>query len=290
MTTVYTNSIDFSFFSQAQEQLNQIVEQLTTEDYLQQDHGYVEDYIDKDGQKILRRLLQGWLDMKASREEPYTSIQNKEGKELNHVKAHTERTVCTLFGDVKVSRRSYSQRHEQSRFLLDAQLNLSRDSYSDGLRYRFAQEVIKSSYDNAIEAIDNTTAGHVPKRQGLNLVKHVACDFESFYQDKGFTEAENTSDLLIISTDGKGIVMHPDSLRECTRKKAGQQKKLKTRLSQGEKKDRKRMAQVAAVYTVHSHVRAPDTIMNVSNEDGKVVSFRPPIRNKRVWASVGSKN
>lgn len=45
------------------------------------------------------------------------------------------------------------------------------------------------------------------------------------------------------------------------------------------------MAQVASVYTVPSNVRTSESIMKPST-DGNVVSFRPQISNKRVWASV----
>ncbi|MCU7835414.1 MAG: hypothetical protein KZQ83_09175 [gamma proteobacterium symbiont of Taylorina sp.] len=45
------------------------------------------------------------------------------------------------------------------------------------------------------------------------------------------------------------------------------------------------MAQVAAVYTVQPHIRTAESIMKLS-EDDNVIPFRPPIRNKRVWASV----
>jgi len=83
----------------------------------------------------------------------------------------------------------------------------------------------------------------------------------------------------------KGLVMRPDSLRECTKKAAQKSKKLKSRLSQGEKKDRKRMAQVATVYTVQAHIRTAGSIMKTS-EDDNVLPFRTPIRNKRVWGSV----
>ena len=88
-----------------------------------------------------------------------------------------------------------------------------------------------------VESIDATTGGHVPKRQCLNIVKDVAADFEHFYQKKRFIKPEDTSDLLVLTFDGKGIVMRPDGLRECTKKKAQKNKKLKSRLSQGEKKE-----------------------------------------------------
>ena len=79
--------------------------------------------------------------------------------------------------------------------------------------------------------------------------------------------------------------MQHDSLRECTKKSADKNRKLNTRLSPGEKRDRKRMAQVAAVYTAQPHIRTAESIMKLDKADN-VVTFRPPIQNKRVWASV----
>ncbi len=61
--------------------------------------------------------------------------------------------------------------------------------------------------------------------------------------------------------------------------------KLQTRLSKGEKANRKRMAQVAAVYDVKPHVRRIEDIVLLTRRvpDDK----RPPpprATNKRVWA------
>jgi hypothetical protein len=94
---------------------------------------------------------------------------------------------------------------------------------------------------------------------------------------------EETTDILALSFDGKGIVMRPDGLRDCTKKAAEKSKKLNSRLSPGEKKDRKRMAEVAAVYTTKANIRKADTIMK---HEENVHPIRVPPRNKRVWASV----
>ena len=204
---------------------------------------------------------------------------------MNHVRAGTSRKLTSLFGDVTVTRKSYSQRGHSSLFPIDAELNLPTDQYSDGMRLRLSKEVIRGSFDDAIETIAETTGAYVPKRQGLNLVRDVAQDFEYFYKKKRFITPEETSDLLILTFDGKGIVMRPDSLRECTKKAAKKSKKLNSRLSSGEKKDRKRMAQVAAVYTVQAHIRTTESIMKPAKNDN-VLPFRTPVRNKRVWASV----
>jgi len=285
MNIAYLNSNDFSFFSGAQEQLDQLIKQLQSEDYTESEHGDIEKFINKEGQEILRRLLQGWLDLKAANEERKDSIISVSGDKLNHVKVDTSRPLNSLFGQVTVTRTGYSQIKKASLFPVDAKLNLSVNSYSDGIYYRVSKEAVRGSFDDVVETVAETTGGYVPKRQSLNIVRDVAQDFEHFYQKKRFTKPEDTSGLLVLTFDGKGIVMRPDSLRECTKKNAQKSKKLKSRLSQGEKKDRKRMAQVAAVYTVQPHIRTAESIMQLS-EDDNVIPFRPPIRNKRVWASV----
>ena len=176
-------------------------------------------------------------------------------------------------GTELLRRLGYNQRYQTSVFPLDRALNLPKDQYSFGLRKRLVTEAIKGSFDESVQCVQTTTGGHVPKRQSLMLVEDVAQDFCSFYEQKRFSSPEQTSDLLVMSFDGKGIVMRHDSLREVTKKAAtNQDQKLQTRLSQGEKRNRKRMAQVATVYTVKAHERTAD--------------LRPRVRNKRVWASV----
>ncbi len=285
MNIAYANSSEFSFFSNAQEQFDQLVTQLSSDDSENREHGDIEKHIHREGQELLRRLLQGWLDQKAANEVQKNSVKNVAGNGLNHVRTGTTRLLTSQFGRVTVTRKGYGQRGHSSVFPLDAELNLPTDQYSDGIRKRLCKEALRGSFDNAIEAIKDTTGGSVPKRQSLTVVRDVAQDFESFYAKKRFIEPEETSDLLILTFDGKGIVMRPDSLRECTKQAAQKENKLNSRLSPGEKKDRKRMAQVAAVYTVQAHIRTGESIMKGSEEDN-VLPFRTPVRHKRVWASV----
>ena len=76
--------------------------------------------------------------------------------------------------------------------------------------------------------------------------------------------------------------MHPDGLREATRKaleRQGQQQR--TRLSPGEKSNRKRMATVVSVYEVSPYPRTPEPIL--APEPGSE-ACRPKVENKRTWA------
>lgn len=286
MNIAYLNSPENSFFSSAQEQLDLMIKYLDSSSIEGCDHGKIEQYINEEGHELLRRLFQGHLDSKAESEERYSHVLSPQGKSLNHIRCNTKRKMTSLFGTVVVTRLQYSQRNEQTQSPLDTELNLAADRYSDGVRYRLVKESIRGSFDEAIETINTTTGAYVPKRQSLDMTQDVATDFDAFYQQNQFKQPENTQDLLVLSFDGKGIVMRPDSLRACTQKAAQKSKKLNSRLSAGEKKDRKRMAQVAAVYTSLPHVRTAEAIMNISDGEDSALQFRTPPRNKRVWASV----
>ena len=89
----------------------------------------------------------------------------------------------------------------------------------------------------------------------------------------------------MITADGKGVVMHEQDLREQTRKAAQKRKpQMETRLSKGEKKNAKRMATVAAIYTIGTFHRTPQDLLPGNNKPHKEKSPCP--EQKRVWASL----
>jgi len=129
------------------------------------------------------------------------------------------------------------------------------------MRRLVALNTAKNSFDEAVKTIDTATGGYIPKRQVEELTQRAAQDFDAFYERRRFTPGKNeeTGSLLVITTDGKGVVMHEEDLREQTRKAAKKRKqKMGTRLSKGEKKNCKRMATVAAVYTIDPFERSPE--------------------------------
>ena len=92
---------------------------------------------------------------------------------------------------------------------------------------------------------------------------------------------------MVLSLDGKGIVMRREDLREATRKAAeNAQHKLDRRLSKGEKRGRRRMATVAAVYDLTPQARRPEDVLAELRPVRDVSKPRPRAGNKRVWASV----
>jgi hypothetical protein len=100
-------------------------------------------------------------------------------------------------------------------------------------------ESSKGSFDETTVAIRAASGANVGKRQVEELVRRAAVDFEGFYESSPRPLAE-ADDVLVISADGKGVVMRPDALRPQTAAAATKARpKLGARLSKGEKRNRK---------------------------------------------------
>jgi hypothetical protein len=274
-------------FGAAEEKFSELVARLSAKESATLTHGELESLISSEGREIHRRLLQGHLDLRAAGEPRLESVRGADDAERTH-RRQRARGLMTVFGLVTVLRMSYGARRQASLAPLDASLNLPPELHSHGLRHLAAVEAARGSFDATVEAIERNTGTRVPKRQVEELVERAAADFDAFYDRPESAEAAaNETDLLVLSLDGKGIVMRHEDLREATRKAAeSSQHKLDRRLSKGEKKDRKRMATVAAVYDLAPQARRPEDILAELRPVRDVAKPRPRAANKRVWASV----
>jgi hypothetical protein len=119
-------------------------------------------------------------------------------------------------------------------------------------------------FDDVVGELLLATGAGVGKRQVEEISVRAAVDFEAFYAQRRAANdvLEETKDLLVLTFDGKGIVMVRRDLRPATQRAARKKaRKLATRVTSGEKRNRKRMAEVAAVYTVAPFVRTPFDIL-----------------------------
>ena len=281
----YIDILALEEFAPAREQLNRLLSNIVSPKMAHMQHGEVEERLRTDGTEFLRGVFQGALDRRAKDEVKLESVTASNGVELTHRRGGTEHDLMSVFGEVKPSRIAYSKPGEKSLFPLDAELNLPPDKMSHGMRRRLAEEVTRGSFDQGMKNIERTTGGKIHKLQAEQVTVKLAQDFDSFYQTRQADSPEKTTDPLVLTLDGKGIKMRKNSLREPTRKAAERgQHKLKTRLSKGEKRNSKRMATVASVYSIEPHLRSPESIMGLEEEETAVAAPRP--RNKRVFASI----
>lgn len=284
------------WFAAADEHYERFKERLQSRAVLGMEHSELEKELEREGYELMRLLyqdhliLRAWSEGDARKQGP---VVGSDGRERRHRRSETRRDLMTPFGVVEVERAGYGAPGGRSLYPLDAELNLPSDSFSHGVRERVAREAARSSFEGTVETLARTTEARVGKRQAEKLAVEAARDFEEFYatREAAAQEHEGRGELLVLSTDGKGICMRPEGLRAATRKAAEKRAKEpgppEARRAQ-HRRHAKRMATVATVYNIARYVREPeDIVRNLRgvSDDGEPAK-RPRPENKRVWASI----
>jgi hypothetical protein len=272
-------------FGPAREQFDRLIGWLSGVEAGRSTHADVEVRVDIDGREVLRLLYQGFLDLRAVREQRLTGVRDADGVARGRVETGRERGLATVFGPTRVERVAYRQPGHADLHPADAVLNLPVEKYSHGLRRLAAVESTRGSFTDAAEAIWRVTGLRLGNRQVEQLAGRAVVDFDAFYAER-CTKPSLAGAALLLSFDGKGVVMRPDGLRPATAKAARTTRhKLATRLSKGEKRNRKRIAELAAVYDVVPVPRTPSDILADSDAD-RPRTAGPKAANKWLTASV----
>ena len=205
-------------YTAAHEKFAHLIAQWRSPEAQPMTHSDLEVLLEVEGRALLRRLLRANLDERSpgTVAEP---VLGADGRAHTHQRTQTRR-LMTIFGEVEVTRTGSGGHGAQSLHPLDAALNLPPERASHGVRHRVAVEAATHAFDDVVGTIATTIGAHVPKRQAEQLVVRAAQDFEAFYDTQGCatpTEVQGTSNVLVISVDGKGVPMRKADLREGTR-------------------------------------------------------------------------
>ncbi len=281
-------------FDAAREELEGVIAQLR--EGCARPHTEVIGELRERGAEVQRRLLQGWLDRLLEQERAERSTWSvPEGSRVRERKRRLE----TEFGRVCVGRHGVTLPGEtEAKFPMDGRLNLPREIYALSMREEVADAAVEASFDRSVARVDGATAGHVPKRQAEQQVIRAATDFEAFYETRTppANDALSVKAMQVMSSDGKGVTMRPEALRDATRKAAEAAHADAMRGDpMAERKARrsdKRMAVVTAVWEQEPHVRtAHDVLERLQRDHGgrrrRPRSDKAPRpQNKRVAASL----
>jgi hypothetical protein len=276
-------------FAEAEATLSALVNRLQSEETTRMSHSDLETLLEQQGRELMRQLLQAHLDWRAEAK-PTEPVVGADGVARTHQRSGT-RALETLLGTVQVTRDGVGARGRETLFPLDAELNLPAERYSFGVRRRAAEEATKGAYDDVVKILGTHASAAVAKRQVEEVVQRAARDFDSYYLERRLawpTETGPSSQILVLTFDGKGVPMRPADLRPATKAAAARrQRKLARRLTKGEKRHVKRIAQVAAVYTIAPFTRtAEDLIRELRPAKAPRPLNRPRPEGKRVWASL----
>ena len=248
-------------------------------------HAELEEQLQARIRELARQLLQDHLDVRAAREQRRARVAGADGRPRLRAERGHSRQLATVFGQVTVRRIAYRAPGAPNVHPADAQLSLPAGKHSHGLAMRLAIDAARGSFGAACAAVARATGVTVGKRQAQQVIRRAAADFGAFYRDRPLPGAAPGT-VLGLSCDGKGIVMLPDQLRRKAIRKARKgSHKQEGRLSRGEVRSHKRMAEVGAVFDIVPVPRTAASIMHPAPGNARAA---PAAANKWVTASVTS--
>jgi hypothetical protein len=214
---------------------------------------------------------------------PSIEVEDGDGDVVVH--SHRRPQPCnqsSVFGDIKIERTGYAHPGRPSVRPIDPQLQLPERSFSYEVQRRVILRAVQGPFNEAVESINDLTGLNVSNKSAEDIVLDAAVDFENFY--KAFTPTtEETGPIVVGAVDGKGVPMVKQDQAEVV-----------VRRGRGKKANKKRMATVAAVYTIQPRIRTPEEVTeSLFRPDLKVVGGSEPKRpprpgpeQKRIWASL----
>ena len=188
-------------------------------------------------------------------------VTGPDGTARTRLEAGHGRLLATLFGPVRVTRCAWRSPGAGNFCPADAELSLpAGQALSFPGPAGRAREAARGSFEAAHAAVTSRCGPVIGKRQAEQAVVHAAADIPAFYAAR-VPEPCTSSMLVVLSADSKGIVMRPGALRAATARAAARLGKMRTRLTAGEKPNRKRMATLAAVYDAEPSPRRPHDVI-----------------------------
>ncbi|MFE9927352.1 ISKra4 family transposase [Streptomyces sp. NPDC005774] len=253
-------------------------------------HSQLEDLLGTRMREVTRQLFQDHLTLRARDEVRLEEVVDAEGRERTRIERGRRRKLATVFGKVTVPRIAYRGTGVADLHPADAVLNLPDEMHSHGLAKLAAIESSRGSFADACERINAVTGAGVGHRQVQELAVGAAADIDAFY-DALVPAPCTDATPLILSLDGKGVVIRPEALREHTARAAAAKggNAMKTRLASGEKHGRKRMATLGAVYDAEPAPRSVDDVIadpDTADDTGRERAPGPKARSKWLCGSV----
>jgi len=226
------------------------------------DHAAVEDQLAVRGREMQRLLFQDYLDGRAAAEPRRAQVTGPDGICRRRAEPGHTRPLASVFGPVTVTRIAYRAPGVRNAHPADEQLNLPREKHSHGLSKLVASAAARGSLAAACAQVRAQTGCTLGTRQCGQLARAAAADFDGFYAARRPPPGAAPGDVLVLELDAKGIAVRPGQQRPRSARAARTAvPKQDGRLSRGEVRTRKRMAEVAAVFDLTPVPRTTQDIL-----------------------------
>jgi len=200
------------------------------------------------------------------------------GRTLRRLEGSHRRRYVSVFGEMEITRKVYAARESQKLELipLDAKLQLPESETSLLLQHWDQAFCVHTSFAESKVGIERLLPVGQTVRGLEQMNRAMGSEVEAFRETVAAPPPSEEGPLLVVAADGKGIPLVRD--RDDPRP-------IGKRRSKGEKRNKKRMAAVGAVYTIDRHRRTADDLLEEVRRK-KSDAQRPAPQHKRVRAEL----
>lgn len=229
----------------------------------------------------LGRLLYGQFLALVGSGDMGETITLLDGPTYRRLPERHKRRLVTIFGAFELERTVYGSREGQKiEFVpVDNRLQLPESEFSYVLQDWDQELCVEEAFSKAASTIKRILG--LPQsvdsleRMNVQMSKRV----QDYREERPMPAPEDEGEILVLSGDGKGVVMRREEPAPVGHR------------TKGEKASQKRMAIVGAAYSVDRYVRTPEQIVAALFRDPQPASQaeappRPVPQNKHVWASL----
>jgi len=213
------------------------------------------------------------------------AIQRKDGQKLPYHR-DTRREYFSIFGKVELYRPYFYKKGIGGQILLDAELSLGEDCYSDLVREISEYLGVESVYDKTRAMLERLLGLSLSTRVVEANIAADAMNVEAYYAQKPAPLAGSEAEILVLQADGKGVPMILEQ----------QSAEENVRLGKGEKRGHKKEAIVTTLYTITPKLRTPEGVVSslfkeetLSLAEKKALQHIRP-QNKHLWATLDGKD
>jgi hypothetical protein len=205
------------------------------------------------------------------------AVELPDGRRLQRLPREHVRRYVSIFGEFRLSRTAYGSREGQKmEFVpLDNRLQLPASGFSYLLQDWDQSLCVEQAFGQARTAVQRLLG----LTQSVDSLEHMnqqmAQPATAFLLSR--PQPEDEGGLVVASADQKGVVL----------RRSADDPAPKAHRTKGDKASRKRMATVAAVYTVDRYRRTPEEVVAALFRDAPEPALgRPKPQHKEVWASL----
>ena len=261
----------------------------------------VERHLFDKGLTIGRHLLEAFV--AAAGDGNHGETVEREGKTLHRSEEKKPKTYRSIFGVLSIERYVYTPGPKQKVAWapVDARLGLPAGEQSYVLEDWLLRVCVKESFRESVDSLRDLLGVKTSVRAAEVMARNVAEHSESFHDTQAAPDPSTEEELIVLAADGKGVPMRrpleerlkehqatvsaaPVSSGDNALPQSPAEPKAK-RLKRGEKRTRKQMAYVGAVYSIAPFVRTADEVVNELRRRRRQAD-RPRPQNKQVFAEM----